>query len=240
MPQDSKDVKSERQDARERRRTLRRAEMVEAAIGAVREHGQGVSVAQIAAAAGITKPVLYRHFSDRADLQRAVGETAAQMLMGRIHPTLEIEAEPVEHVAAVIDAFLAGIEDEPQLWRFVVHNPAEPTPGAEIVEDVRSTIAAQLATIFGEHLRAAGRDSGGAEAWAYGLIGMVQSAGDWWLDRRTMSRDALTNYLTSLIWGGIAGVTGLDATTASADILRLVPNPRTGTAAGAEGDADHG
>ena len=41
-----------------------------------------------------------------------------------------------------------------------------------------------------------------------------------------MSRDALTNYLTSLIWGGIAGVTGLDSAAAGADIVRLVPNPQ--------------
>ncbi|MDN5917522.1 MAG: TetR/AcrR family transcriptional regulator, partial [Pseudonocardia sp.] len=223
MPQDSRDVKPDRQDARDRRRAGRRTEMVEAAMNAVREHGAGVSIAQIAAAAGITKPVLYRHFDDRADLQRAVGEASAEMLMGRIWPTLEIDAEPVEHVAAVIDAFLAGIEDEPQLWRFVVHNPAEPAAGAEIVEDVRGQIAALLARLIGERLRAEGRDSGGAEAWAYGLVGMVQSAGDWWLDRRTMSRDALTNYLTTLIWGGIASVAGIDGPTANADILRLVP-----------------
>jgi hypothetical protein len=35
---------------------------------------------------------------------------------------------------------------------------------------------------------------------------MVQSAGDWWLERRTMSRTALTDYLTTIIWGGISGV----------------------------------
>lgn len=203
--------------------------MVEAAVEAIREHGPGVSVAQISAAAGITKPVLYRHFADRADLQRAVGERAAGMLMERIYPVLAVEAEPVEHVAAVIDAFLHGIEDEPQLYRFVVANPAEPAPGAEIVEDVRGRIAALLATLLGERLRAEGRDSGGAEAWAHGLVGMVQSAGEWWLDRRTMSRDALTNYLSALIWGGIAGVGGIDSPTANADILRLVPDPHTPT-----------
>ena len=208
--------------------------MVEAAVEAIREHGPGVSVAQIAAAAGITKPVLYRHFTDRADLQRAVGERAADMLMERIHPVLAVEAEPVEHVAAVIDAFLGGIEDEPQLYRFVVANPAEPAPGAEIVEDVQGRIAALLATLIGERLRAEGRDSGGAEAWARGLIGMVQSAGEWWLDRRTMSRESLTGYLSALIWGGIAGVAGLDAPGADAEVLRLfpVPDPPAGTAAG--------
>ncbi|MBC3190227.1 TetR/AcrR family transcriptional regulator [Pseudonocardia sp. C8] len=212
-----------------RRREERRAEMVTAAVEAVREHGPGVSVAQIAAAAGITKPVLYRHFADRADLQRAVGEHAAELLMQRIYPVLAIEAEPIEHVAAVIDAFLGMIEEEPQLYRFVVANPAEPEAGAEIAEDVRGRIGALLTTLFGERLRAAGRDSGGAEAWAYGLIGMVQAAGEWWLDRRTMSRDSLTNYLSALIWGGIAGVAGIDGPTASADILRLVPDPHAPT-----------
>ncbi|OLL75819.1 Transcriptional regulator, TetR family [Pseudonocardia sp. Ae168_Ps1] len=216
-------------DARVRRREERRAEMVDAAVGAIREHGPGVSVAQIAAAAGITKPVLYRHFADRADLQRAVGEHAAEMLMERISPVLAIDAEPIEHVAAVIDAFLGMIEDEPHLYRFVVSNPAEPTAGAEVAEDVRGRIGAVLTTLFGERLRAEGRDSGGAEVWAHGLIGMVQSAGDWWLDRRTMSREALTNYLSAIIWGGIAGVSGIDSPTANADILRLVPDPHTPT-----------
>jgi len=99
----------------------------------------------------------------------------------------------------------AGIEEEPQLWRFVVH-PQERAPGADVVEDVREQISRLLATVLGERLRGLGLDSGGAEAWAHGLVGMVQSAGDWWLQRRTMSRPALTDYLTTLIWGGVAGV----------------------------------
>jgi AcrR family transcriptional regulator len=180
--------------------------MVQAAIEAVRTHGAGVSVAEIAAAAGITKPVLYRHFTDRADLQRAVGQQAAEMLLSRMAPELDPAREPAQLIRGVIDAFLAGIEDEPQLWRFVVHHPIERTPGAEVVEDARERIARTLAMIIGERVRALGLDSGGAEAWAQGLVGMVQSAGDWWLERRTMSRAALTDYLTTLIWGGVSGV----------------------------------
>jgi AcrR family transcriptional regulator len=180
--------------------------MVHAAIQAVRTHGAGVSVAEIAAAAGITKPVLYRHFTDRADLQRAVGQQAAEMLLSRMAPELDPAREPARLIRGVIDAFLAGIEDEPQLWRFVVHHPIERTPGAEVVEDARERIARTLAMIIGERVRALGLDSGGAEAWAQGLVGMVQSAGDWWLERRTMSRAALTDYLTTLIWGGVSGV----------------------------------
>src|ERR687893_74653 len=89
---------------RQRRRTERRAEMVQAAIDAVRTLGPGVSVAEIAAQAGITKPVLYRHFTDRADLQRAVGREAAALLMARMAPEMDPEREPAELIRGVVDA----------------------------------------------------------------------------------------------------------------------------------------
>jgi AcrR family transcriptional regulator len=206
VPRDEARVKPGTPAERQKRRAERRAEMVRAAIQAVRTHGAGVSVAEIAAAAGITKPVLYRHFTDRADLQRAVGQQAAEMLLSRMAPEFDPAREPAQLIRGVIDAFLAGIEDEPQLWRFVVHHPIEREAGAAVVEDAREQIARTLATIIGERLRALGLDSGGAEAWAQGLVGMVHSAGDWWLERRTMSRAALTDYLTTLIWGGLSGV----------------------------------
>jgi AcrR family transcriptional regulator len=194
-------------DNRQQRRAERRAEMVQAAMAAVREKGPGVSVAEIAGAAGITKPVLYRHFDDRADLQRAVGREAAALLMARITPALAAaEGDPQTVIRGIVDAFLSGIEDEPELWRFVVHHPGERGAGAEIVDDARGQIASLLASLIGDRLRAEGLDSGGAEAWAQGLVGMVQSAGDWWLQRRTMTREALTGYLTTIIWGGVANV----------------------------------
>ena len=148
--------------------------MVQAAIQAVRTHGPGVSVAELAAAAGITKPVLYRHFIDRADLQRAVGEKAAEMLLARMAPEFDPDREPAQLIRGVIDAFLAGIEAEPQLWRFVVHHPVEREAGAEVVEDARQQIARLLATIIGERMRALGLDSGGAEAWAQGQMRVVR------------------------------------------------------------------
>jgi AcrR family transcriptional regulator len=191
---------------RDDRRAARRAEMVQAAMDAVRRHGAGVSVAEIAAAAGITKPVLYRHFTDRADLQHAVGEQAAALLMARIAPALQAVGGIRRMIAGIVDAFLATIEEEPELWRFVVHHPIEREAGADIVDDARQHIARLLATLIGDGLRARDLDSGGAEVWAQGMVGMVQSAGDWWVERRTMSRAALTEYLTAMIWGGLADV----------------------------------
>src|SRR5437763_7604163 len=66
-----------RGDARRERwrahREARREEFVEATIRAVARHGPEVGMDEIAAEAGVTKPVLYRHFTDKADLYLAVG-----------------------------------------------------------------------------------------------------------------------------------------------------------------------
>jgi len=199
-------------------RAKRRVELIEAAVQAIREHGAGVSVAAVAAAAGVTKPVLYRHFTDRADLQKAVSERAAQMLLQRLLPELTTERDPIERVHAIVDAFLAGAEDEPELWHFVVHNPGgDREASQDVVAHNMALVVGLLSSALVDALRERGRDAGGAEAWAYGLAGMVYTAGDWWLQRRTLTRTALTDYLTSLIVGGLSGVLGTAAEVGSAE-----------------------
>jgi hypothetical protein len=50
-------------------------------------------------------------------------------------------------------------------------------------------------------------DSDAAEPWAHGIVGMVQTTGEWWLDRRSMCRDSVVEYLTQIIWAAIDGLT---------------------------------
>lgn len=221
-----RDPEQPREDGRKKRwrahREARRAQMVESAIRAIHEHGINVSMDDIATQAGVSKPVLYRHFADQADLYAAVGHQAAERLVGEITDELEQEREPRAHVAAVIDTYLQAIEREPELYRFVIRRsfadrPVEHDP----VADYSTLIGTQLTRVLGENLRAAGVDSGGAEPWGRSVVGMVQSAGDWWLDRQSMSRASLTEYLTLLLWNGLAGIlTGEDAspTTETGDV----------------------
>ena len=46
-------------------RDQRRAELVQAAVRAIDQHGPDVTIADIAAEAGVSKPVLYRYFTDK-------------------------------------------------------------------------------------------------------------------------------------------------------------------------------
>ena len=48
-------------------RDQRRAELVLAAVRAIDQHGPDAGIADIAAEAGVSRPVLYRYFADKDD-----------------------------------------------------------------------------------------------------------------------------------------------------------------------------
>jgi len=60
--------------------------------------------------------------------------------------------------------------------------------------------------VIGDYLRLFGLDSGAAEPWAYGVTGLVQSTGEWWLQRRSMSRSHVVAYVTQLVWAALTGI----------------------------------
>jgi AcrR family transcriptional regulator len=160
----------------------------------------------IAAEAGVAKPILYRVFRDKGDLYRAVGSRVAEdLLVPALTAELAKRRHPREVVAAMLDTYLGIIESEPQLYRFIVHPALDDRPVTpDLVGTYKQVIAGHLTRVIGGALRDAGLDSGGAEPWAYALVGMAHEAGDWWIEQRTMSREDLTRYLTSLAWDGFA------------------------------------
>lgn len=180
-----------------------------AAIEAIRGHGAGVGMDEIAAQAGISKPILYRHFTDRADLWLAVAQKVTAELLEAMAQKLTLERSPRETIASVIDTYLALIEDDTEIYRFIVRGSfADRGMTSDLVHAHMALMAEHVARLLGDGLRAAGVDSGGAEPWAHGIVGMVQAAADWWIDRRSMSRAALVEYLTTLISTGVEGLLG--------------------------------
>lgn len=192
-----------RRDRWREHRIARRARFVEAALRALDEHGPDLAMEHVAAAAGVTKPVLYRHFEDKADLYVALGRHGAQLLFSRLEPAIT-ELAPVPRIRMALDAFFAVIEEYPNLYRLLARGDV--AGKANVVAGDKEFIATALTALLGDYLRMFGMDRGAAEPWSYGIVGMVHNTGEWWLGRRSMSRDSVVEYLTQIIWAAIDGL----------------------------------
>lgn len=174
---------------------------------AVGKYGSEVGMDEIAAEAGVSKPVLYRHFADKGDLYLAVGEWGTDLLMQRIGPAIDEGGSINQRIRRIITAYLSVIDEYPELYRFVVRAQFSDRPvSQDPVAEEKTVIANSVSRILGEYMRSLGLDSGAAEPWSHGLVGMVQASGDWWLERQSMSREDLTDYLSRIIWYAIDGV----------------------------------
>lgn len=186
---------------RDARRRERRRLFVEATRQAVADHGAGVSMDQIAAEAGVTKPVLYRHFHDKQDLYAAVAADFVEKIQADLLAVLGDSQDPRELLHTGIDCYLGMIESDPELYRFL-------TAGSRrsVIDDLAARVASQIAIVVGEQLREARRDSGPAEAWAHGIVGMVSAVGEWWTQNPVIPRERLSRYLSELLWRGFSGM----------------------------------
>lgn len=182
-------------------RESRRAELVDAAVAAIDEHGPGASIAQIAESAGVSKPVLYRYFADKDDLYAAVGQWGAGQVIERLLAVLLSEATLREKTYDGCRAYLDLLEEHPQVFLLLIEQRAQGDPLADGKEQIATTIA----KLMGDTLRRLGVDAAGAEPWAHGLVGMGLAVGEWHLRRDIMSLESASRYLASFIWNAFSG-----------------------------------
>jgi AcrR family transcriptional regulator len=188
-------------------REARRGALLDAAVEAIRRHGPDVSMEELAKAAGVTKPILYRHFGHRDGLTAKLATRFTDGLVETLQTAMASGNAPRETLEKTIDAYLAFVERDPEVYRFLVRQLQAHDPSSDLnVANFLGQVGNQVAVVLGEQLRQAKVDSGGAEPLAHGLVGMVHAAGDWWLERQTMPRARLVAYLVDLLWGGFIGI----------------------------------
>src|SRR3954469_18339588 len=101
-------------------RRARREDLVGAAVEAVRLTGPDFALGDVARSAGVSKTVIYRYFTDKDELVDAVLERiSTNVLLPRLlGEIVRDHADDRSALRAVIAAFVALIEDEPELYRF--------------------------------------------------------------------------------------------------------------------------
>jgi AcrR family transcriptional regulator len=182
-----------------------REQLLDSAEQAIRRHGPAVSLERIAAAAGVTKPVLFAHVGDR----RALVHALAERLLVRIEAAVRdaIAQTPPGRLALerLIAAHLETVSSDRHVYTFVNGAGAGDTELASTLEFAQRS-AAPLAAGLASARRRAGLETASADAWAHAIIGMLHMTGLWWLHRSPLDRDAqtLAAQLTELLWNGLA------------------------------------
>lgn len=188
----------------------RRKELLEAADRVVLRDGPDATMNAIAAEAGITKPILYRHFGDKGGLYRALAVRHTDALLDALRAALDAPAQRRARVEATLDTYLSAIEARPQVYRFLMH-PAERATGGERGFDVGHhsapllrRLGEELAKVIAERVDVGEGSEELARVWGHGIVGMMHAAGDWWLRERPCSRAQLVRHLADLLWGRLA------------------------------------
>ena len=163
---------------------------------------EGTSIEEIAAQAGVSKPVVYEHFGGKEGLYAVVVDreverllTTATAILGGANTRDKFEAAAV--------ALLRYIEDNADGFRILVRD-SHPASGAGTFGSLISDIASQVEYILADFLASRGHDPKLAPLYAQMLVGMVAFTGQWWLDARKPRLEEVAANLIDLAWNGLS------------------------------------
>ena len=163
-----------------------------------------ISMREIAATAGVSKPLLYHYFSSKTDLfKAAVAEKAAE-LQRLIQPSHE--GSPLEQLTQSLDAYLAWVEANAQTWSKLMRSAATLPEARVLVEGFRErTMELVLAELTG------GRKPRPALRTAIkGWLGFVDAAILDWAQARDLPRKKLRDLLIAAFGGALMSAQNAD------------------------------
>lgn len=127
----------------------RREQLIDAALSVIVEQGyEGVSIEAIARTAGVTRPVIYDHFSNLGRLLQALierEEAYALAQLAEVVPPTPQAGDPPALFSAGVRRFLDAVAMRPNTWRIILL-PPEGTPPIvrEHVETNRAQVLERL------------------------------------------------------------------------------------------------
>ena len=160
----------------------------------------------IAARAGITKPVLYDHFSSKQTLFLAVLESIRDDLIARGKAIAKDDADPEQKFRRSVDAFLEFVEQAPDAARVLLTVPAGDPVAVKVWREVQAGASAGIVALLGGLMpdRTGWRLPGATEFLKEGLHAIAV----WWLDHPEPKRGEIVEIVLDVAWRGLRPQTG--------------------------------
>jgi AcrR family transcriptional regulator len=179
----------------------RRAVIVEAAGRLFGERGyDGTRLDDVAAAAGVTKPILYRHFADKEGIYLALLERHRADLDRFVVPA---EGTLEERLRAVLEIWLDYVEAHAYAWRMLFRDtgggPGVQAFRVDVHARARSVLAGMIGALAQERIPEREREPLG-ELLSMGMASLVL----WWIDDPAATREAILDAIAR-VWIGVLG-----------------------------------
>jgi AcrR family transcriptional regulator len=183
----------------------RRATLMAAASKLFAERGYDhASLDQLAARAGVTKPIVYRHFASKKDLYLQLLAVHRDDLLSTLAEEMATHGALADRVPRVADAWFSHVESHPFAWAMLFADvTGDPDIGsfhAQMRDTARKAIAGLLVAEHALRIEAAMLEPL-AEVLRSAMTGLAL----WWLDHREVPRATLVATITQTVWSGLAG-----------------------------------
>ena len=166
---------------------------------------EATTVEEIAARAGVSKPVVYEHFGGKEGLYAVVVDREIERLLGGITAALTSDGSSRRLIERAALALLDYIESSTDGFRILVRD-SPPGQSTGTFASLISDVASQVEHIMVSQFKARKFDPTVAPMYAQMLVGMVALTGQWWLENSTVRKADVAAHLVNLAWNGLTGL----------------------------------
>lgn len=182
----------------------RRDQIIDVAIHVFARHGyHGTSMNEVAEAAGVTKPVLYQHFSSKHELYLALIDDAGRRMISTISKATAGATSGKEQTELGFQAYFRWVADDHDAFRLLFSTNANGDEEAtRAIRAITSEAASAIAPLIAVEI-----DHDKLRILAHGLVGLAES-----VSRRVVERseafdpDELARLVANLAWAGLRSI----------------------------------
>ncbi len=160
----------------------------------------GATVEEIAASAGVTKPVVYDHFGGKEGLYAVIVDREMLHIEQVITSALS-EGGSHERIERAVLALLTYVEERTDGFRILVRD-SSPRMGSSNATLLNATVG-QVSYILAGKFEEFGLDPTTAVLYGQALVGMVSMTAQWWLDDRSIDKREVARHIVNLCWNGL-------------------------------------
>nr|MDT0659859.1 TetR/AcrR family transcriptional regulator [Micromonospora sp. DSM 115978] len=190
-------------------RVVREQQMLDAAVKVFSRHGfHPASMDDIAALAGISKPMVYAYLGTKDELFVACLHREGTRMMAAIAASIDPDLSPDTQLWRGLRAFFDFVGAHRDGWTVLYRQARGARPFADELDTLRTRIVQVVAGMLGGLLRRAAPDRAAEfveadlETMAYALVGAAESLADRLCDQPDADPGRMATRMMNIVWLG--------------------------------------